>query len=370
MHATRFVSIIALFALGCATAAPPSGSPEPTDAEPTAAASASVAQGQLVVNSCGGSYGEAIREAFVAPFEAETGIDVTYDENCDDQTTKLAAQVETGQVQWDVIGGFGGPLYKDLYDQGLLAEIDHAALGSDELELTAGATEPFGLGFHHDAIVLGYRASAFPDQTPSVADFFNLDEFPGRRGMTAGGFEDWTRPAITLVADGVAPADLIPLDWDRAFAKLDAIKPQMLFWRGGTEQMAVMLESQAPMCLCGDARMLQAQREDPDIRLSFDGALRTMLYWAMPEGAPHEEMALEFLASTLLPERQARFTEMIGYSGVVEASYELLDEELQSQVLVNPGNLAGTWAFTPEQDSWLAENASDASERYATWVGE
>jgi putative spermidine/putrescine transport system substrate-binding protein len=329
-----------------------------------------VGQGRLVVNSCGGSYGEAIREAFIEPFEADTGADVVYDENCDDQTTKLAAQAETGQVQWDVIGGFGGPLYKDLFDQGLLATIDHAALGSEEMELPEGATEPFGLGFHHDAVVLGYRAGAFPGQTPTVADFFNLEDFPGKRAMTSGGFEDWTRPSIALVADGVAPADLIPLDWDRAFAKLDTIKPQLLFWRGGTEQMTVMLENQAPMCLCGDARMLQAQREDPDIRLSFEGALRTMLYWAIPEGSPNPELANEYLTSTLLPERQARFTELIGYSGVVGDSYDLLPEGLQSQVLVNPDNLAGTWAFTPDQDVWLAENASDASERYATWVGE
>jgi len=47
-----------------------------------------------------------------------------------------------------------------------------------------------------------------------------------------------------------------------------------------------------------------------------------------------------------------------------------LPAELQSQVLVNPENLSGTWAFTPEQDAWLAENASDASERYSTWVSE
>ena len=83
------------------------------------------------INSCGGLYGESIEAAFIAPFEAETGIEVVYDPNCDDQTTKLAAHAEAGQVQWDVIGGFGGPLYKDLHDQGLLTTIDHEALGDE-----------------------------------------------------------------------------------------------------------------------------------------------------------------------------------------------------------------------------------------------
>jgi putative spermidine/putrescine transport system substrate-binding protein len=357
-----FMALTALLVTGCAAAVPTASPTNPIGSVPPT--------GQLVVNSCGGSYGEAIQEAYVAPFEAETDVDVVYDENCDDQTTKLAAQVEAGQVQWDVIGGFGGPVYQGLHDDGLLMTIDHAALGSAEMALSEGATQPFGLGFHHDGVVLGYRASAFPGQTPVVADFFDLAAFPGRRGMTAGGFEDWTRPALALVVDGVAPADLIPLDWDRAYAKLETVKPGLVFWRGGTEMVTVMLEDQAQMCLCGDARMLQAQREDPDIRLSFDGALRTMLYWAVPQGAPHEAAAMAFLASTLRPERQARFTELVGYSGIVESSFELLPDELQSQVLGGPENLPLTWSFTAEQNVWLADHASEASERYATWVGE
>lgn len=351
------VAFLAVLAVGCTTGSLPTASP------PAAAQ-------QLVINSCGGKYGEAINEAFVAPFEADTGVDVVYDENCDAQTTELAAQSEAGQVQWDVIAGFGGPLYKDLHDQGLLATIDHAALGSEQAGLAEGAIQPYGLGFHQDGVAIGYRQSAFPGQTPRVADYFDQDAYPGQRGMTAGGFEDWTRPALALVADGVAPADLIPIDWDRAFARLDAVKDDAVFWQGGTEMMSVMLENQAPMCLCSDARMLQAQREDPDIRLSFDGALRTMIFWAVPEGAPHSELANEFLASTLDPERQANFTQLIGYSGVVEESYELLPDELKSQVLGNPDNISRTWAFTAEQNEWLAEHASEASERYATWVGE
>ncbi len=62
-----------------------------------------------------------------------------YDDDCDDQTTKLAAQAEAGQVQWDVIGGFGGPLYEDLHDEGLLTTIDHEALGVTVMDLTEGA---------------------------------------------------------------------------------------------------------------------------------------------------------------------------------------------------------------------------------------
>ena len=367
-RATALLAAIlgALLIFGCAANTPTT--PTPTTSTPTATAAS--LEGQLVVNSCGGLYGEAIQEAYLTPFETATGVDVTYDADCDAQTTQLAAQAEAGQVEWDVIAGFGGPVYADLHGQGLLMTIDHDALGSASMNLADGAIQSYGLGFHNEAIVLGYRASAFPGETPKIADYFDLTAFPGTRGQTIGGFEDWTRPALALVADGVAPADLIPIDWDGAFAKLDPIKADVVWYRGGTEMMTVMVENQAAMCLCSDARMLQAQKLEPDVRLSYDGALRSVIFWAIPVGAPHPNAALEFLRSTLDPQRQANFTEVIGYSGVVRASYDLLPAELQTQVLVNPNNFSLTWAFTAEQDEWLAENANDASERYATWTGQ
>ncbi len=135
---------------------------------------------------------------------ADTGIDVTYDDDCDAQTTQLAAQSEAGQVQWDVIGGFGGPLYADLHNRGLLKTIDHEALGSAAMNLTDGAIQPYGLGFHNDAVVVGYSAEAFPDGIAGVETFYDPEGHPGTRAMSIGGFEDWTRPSLALVADGVA----------------------------------------------------------------------------------------------------------------------------------------------------------------------
>ncbi len=354
------VGIVALLAvIGC-TAPGTAPLPSPTSA----------LESTLVVNSCGGLYGEAIQSAYIAPFEADTGIDVTYDDDCDAQTTQLAAQSEAGQVQWDVIAGFGGPLYADLHKQGLLQTIDHAALGSAAMDLADGSTEPFGLGFHNDAVVIGYSGTAFPDEAPSVADYFDPAGHPGTRAMTIGGFEDWTRPALALVADGVAPADLIPLDWDRAFAAMDPIKDDVVWYQGGTGMLTTMLEKQADICLCSDARMLQAQKEDSDIRVSYEGGTRALVYWAIPADAPHPNAALAFLRSTLDAQRQASFTETIGYSGVVEDSYDLLPADLQTQVLVNPENYSQTWSFTPEQNAWLAEHASEASDKYATWTGQ
>ena len=71
-------------------------------------------------------------------------------------------------------------------------------------------------------VVLGYNTDATAGQVPEGwADFFDTAKFPGKRGFwdySAGGIFEFA-----LLADGVAPADLYPLDLERATAKLDTI---------------------------------------------------------------------------------------------------------------------------------------------------
>jgi spermidine/putrescine-binding protein len=352
---------VALTLVGCQTGA---------SAQPSGSA-ASGLESELVINNLGGTYGDAVQAAYVVPFQGETGVKVTYDEEADNQITELPAQAEVGQIQWDVIGSFTAPHYQGLFDQGLLETLDHAALGSDGDDLAEGATQPWGLGQNYEAVTLGYNQTAFAGAVPTVNDFFDAEAFPGDRALVGDAFEAWNPISLALVADGVPTAELTPLDYDRAFAKLDTIKPSIkVYYTSGGQMVQLMLDKQAVMCLCTDGRMLQAQRQDPDIKVSYDGALRTTIYWAVPKGAPHPNAAMAFLSSTLDPAAQATFTSIIGYSGVSEESYQLLPPDLQDQVLSNPTNFEKTFAFTPEQNAWFAENASDIAERWAAYISE
>ena len=74
---------------------------------------------------------------------------------------------------------------------------------------------------------------AFPGDKPSeIADFFDTDKFPGKRGVHtwANGFIQ-----MALVADGVKPSGVYTVlkdqtgAVDRAFAMMDKIKDDPLF---------------------------------------------------------------------------------------------------------------------------------------------
>ena len=77
----------------------------------------------------------------------------------------------------------------------------------------------------------------------TVADFFDLDRFPGKRG-----FERAPEVVLqwALLADGVAATDIhehlsTEEGLDRAFEKLDGIKQHIVWWEDG-EQASELIQ--------------------------------------------------------------------------------------------------------------------------------
>ena len=76
------------------------------------------------------------------------------------------------------------------------------------------------------------------------ADLFDAEKFPGKRT-----FYKWSAPGVieaALLADGVAPDKLYPLDLDRAFKKLDTIKDDIIWWIGGAQSQQLLASAEAP----------------------------------------------------------------------------------------------------------------------------
>ena len=84
--------------------------------------------------------------------------------------------------------------------------------------------------------VYAYHAEHFKERKPeTIADFFDLEAFPGRRGMRRVPIVNLE---FALMADGV-PRDSVyaildtPEGVSRAFRKLDTIKDQVVWWEAG-----------------------------------------------------------------------------------------------------------------------------------------
>lgn len=112
----------------------------------------------------------------------------------------------------------------------LEAGADGTAAADDFIE---GAVSECFVASDVFSTVLAYDKSKFPDGAPTkLADFFDQQKFPGKRAMRKGAKVNLE---MALMADGVAPGDVYamldtPEGLDRAFAKLDTIKKDVVWW--------------------------------------------------------------------------------------------------------------------------------------------
>ena len=184
---------------------------------------------EISIVSFGGAYGAAQMDAFFKPYMAETGVKIN-SLDADNPATPIKAQVEAGNVTIDIADVEPSDLLR-LCDEGALEvlPIDTLPPGADGTppldDFIEGGLYECGVGTIVYSTIIAYRSDKTQGVT-SAADFFDLEKFPGKRGLRKGAKFSLE---LALMADGVAPADVYatlatPEGVDRAFKKLDTIK--------------------------------------------------------------------------------------------------------------------------------------------------
>lgn len=329
--------------------------------------------------SWGGAYGESHVEAYAKPFEAESGIKVNV-ADADNPATPIKAMVEAGNVTTDV----ASVEYADavrLCDEGLVEVLDPSIL--EPAEDGTAATEDFIEGAITDcfvatdvySMVLAYDESRFEGEMPATpADFFDLEGFPGKRTMRKGAKFNLE---LALMADGVPAADVYdvldtPEGVDRAFAKLDEIKSEVIWWEAGAQPPQLLADGEVSMAFAFNGRIFNAaQGEGKPFKIIWDAQIYEMEGWVVPKGAPNAEEALEFIAFSTAPAQQARAAEFISYgpprvsaAGLV-GNIEGTEEPMGPHLPTTEENMKN--ALGSNLDFWVDHDA-ELNERFNAWL--
>lgn len=318
--------------------------------------------GEVRVVGFGGSGQAAQIEAYFKPFEELSGIKVISLEGSD--PNKLRAMVETGNVEWDVmlssrttilrlsgIGDYFEPLDYSLVDVDNIPEVFRDPLGLDTL------------AFAH---TIAYRTDVLADGPTGWVDFWDTDKFPGPRTLPTG-IGSGIPPLVgALIADGVAPADIYPIDVDRAFASLDKIKSKIVKW-WDTEAMPIqmLVDREVDMAVAANGRLVQLQREGVQAKIVWDGGNLTNNAWVIPKGASNASNAMKFIAFATLPVSQARASMLVPYGFVNQKAADYLSAEVLAQLPTSPGNFE---KLVPYDYSWWLQNKADVERRWTEWV--
>jgi len=258
----------------------------------------------LVVADPGGPFTEGYRKAFYEPFTAATGIEINGVARDAEPTAQFKSIVETKSYIWDVCTlTLSARLILEEEDLLEPLNLDPAKVA----DVMPEAVYPNMLGVDVYSTVLAYNTDTVTASPEGWAALWDFDRFPGRRSLRKNPIDTLE---IALMADGVAPADLYPLDVDRAFAKLDEIKDRVdVWWTGGAQSTQLLESGEVDMIAGWNARFQAAIDNGAPARIVWNGGLYSIEGWGVPKGNPKADLAREFVAFCAQPDMQARFTE-------------------------------------------------------------
>lgn len=314
----------------------------------------------ITVNGSGGSLARTIERLYEKPFTAQTGIAIRA--TAPVSLAKLKAMVETGNMEWDLTE-MGAADMVEAIRNNWLTEIDWSIV-DPQARLPEIARQKFGMVTSTFSTVMAYRTDKFRGRAPnSWSDFWDVRAFPGPRSLQDGPMHNLE---FALIADGVEKDKLYPLDVDRAFKKLDQIKPHVAtWWTTGAQQVQLLLDGEAVMGTVWNGRVTPLKREGKPVEISWSGGALQLSYWAVPKGAKHPREAMRYMTTRLDAEKGAEFVKEAPYPGFIPGLVERLAPEVARQLPIHPDNLAAQYRFSP--DYW-SEHRARLTERWAAWL--
>jgi len=345
------------------------------------ATSAAAQATELTVVSWGGAYTKSQIEAYHKPYAKKTGITIN-SEDYNGGLAEIKAQVESGNVVWDLVDLELSDVVlgcqEGLLESLPLNELPPAPDGTPaEKDFLPGTLHECAVATIIWSTVYAYDKTKFPNGGPqTMADFFDVKKFPGKRTMRKG-----PKPNLefALMGDGV-PADKVyetlstPEGVDRAFAVLDRIKDDVLWWEAGAQPPQMLADGEVVMATAYNGRIFNAQvSENKPFEIVWDGQVWDLDLWSIPKGSKNKAAAIDFIKYSTDTQRLADQAAWISYGPARASSIPLIGKHAETGVPMGPHmptapkNFKNALQNNPE---WWADHQDELNERFAAWLAQ
>ncbi|MET4638891.1 extracellular solute-binding protein [Mycetocola sp. 2940] len=312
---------------------------------------------ELVFGTYQGPISDALDEAYFDDYADETGVKIT---QVPADYARYIQTLESGKPDWN-------SLEADAYDLLNWSEADYIAkLDSDipRADLLPEEIKDYSVSGYGQSFLVAYRESAFDSAPEDWADFWDVDKFPGKRGFPS--YYINTAEAA-LMADGVAKDELYPLDLDRAFAKLDELKPNITVYESYAALAQGFQAGSVDIALIPSGRAAALAKEDPDIKLVWNQNIFSWAAYTITADAPNADAMQDVARFMADPKRQAVFAEGSGYAPVSKEAYQYISEETLEYLPGTEERLALAAIVDVEA---LRDQNTEYYERYTAWLAE
>lgn len=238
-----------------------------------------------VYDPSGGTVAEAEENSVFKDFTTLTGVSVN-DQYEPDMSKFEAAEQNGASIPWDVLVIPSVADFNTLQKEGYLQKLNTGVVSPSLLE--PGQETAYGVAAQYYTANIIWNTKKWPLSGPhptSLTDIFNTKEFPGKRCLYNYPEFGGTLEAA-LLADGVKPANLYPLDINKALQKLDTIKSQTVWWSSGATEMQDFASGECTIGIGWPGRVLAQVQTGTPLAVGWGDAIAEYSVLAVPKGAP------------------------------------------------------------------------------------
>lgn len=311
----------------------------------------------LVLTNTGGDWGKCQRTSFADTFEQKTGIKVIDGPFLDDG--QIRAISESKAYDTDVL--FPSPsLALDELGAKYLEPIDYSLVPKDEL--LPGTYTKYGVALDLFSWAFGYRTDAGGAPT-RWADFFDTQKFPGKRGLVS-----WDVSTVligALLADGVAPDKLVPLDVKRALAKLDTIKKDIVWFDTGSAGQDLLTSGEVRFIQLYANRITSSRDKGDKVDILWDDQIIVADYLGIPKGDPNAATAQQLIAHMVSKDINGKFS--FCQPGAPSNAKSEVNPKIANELPTNHLDQPHVISSSPEIAGYIETNMDSITNAFNNW---
>ncbi|MCG6902434.1 MAG: extracellular solute-binding protein [Rhodobacter sp.] len=340
---------------------------------------------EMTIVSWGGAYSKSQLLAYDEPYSEMTGTTIIHDDSSAEAVAKLRAMNEAGNVTWDVVDVVAADAIR-LCDEGLALVIDPDKDLAPAPDGTP-ASEDFGDLLVSECYIpqivysttFGYRTDMVGDTPPTdICAVFDLEAYPGKRSLEKRPINnmEWA-----LLCDGVAKGDVYdvlatPEGQDKALAKLDTIKDQVIWWNAGADTPQLLADGEVVMGSTYNGRLFSViEEQDQPVAMLWDAQVFDLDGWIIPAGlSPEREArARDYVRFATDTQRLADQAKYISYGPARMSSAPLVGKhaelgiDMAPHMPTDPNNAKNTFLYNYE---FWADYRDDIDAKFQAWLAQ
>jgi putative spermidine/putrescine transport system substrate-binding protein len=253
---------------------------------------------------------------------------------------KLKSMVESGNVTWDAVI-VEGYFAHNPANAGLFTPLDKSVIDKAALDAIAGdgpkgdQVTDHSVAAYEYAFCWAYRTDSKKKRPSNWAEFFDVKGFPGTRSLY--GYPYGTME-IALLADGVAWADMYPLDIERGVAKLKTLKGNVQYWTGGAQSQQFLIGGSADFVSVWDTRAVVLAGQGQPVAVEWAQNIRTADHLIIPKGSKAVSEASKFINASIAARAQADYANQISSSPANPLSKPYIQKTVYPNLAVAHGD--------------------------------